>query len=672
MNSSTAKRSRYVVVCVDDEPDVLDALVHDMERVCGPGIEVVACPDAEQALQKLDTLGAPHAHVPLVLADHILPGLSGVDLLMTLHAKPEYGSTRKVLLSARAPQQDVTRGRREDAFNRYLPKPWSYEALRDCVRALLTDYFVRYAPEAMERFPDVVDVRRLADAFRTSEQGRRVLDVQIKTLGRSFLANLDMSDEELERAMGAGIDDVLDTPDRRTYPAGAVLVREGETVETISILVSGRVELSRKDGDREVVFHSHSAGRIVGLLSLAQKEGAFFTCRAATEITVIPLSLEQLDAALQANPWLTGYFITVLLRSLARRSTRGAELQVEVKRLNRDLRAERDQLTDTLGKLESTQAQLVESEKMATLGQLSAGVAHELNNPIAAIQRATEFLSEDLLALLGGLPDGDTIRACMQSALTQAPLSTREQRQRRAALAEIVGSDELAQRVVKVGITTPEQYRSWIGRRKGSKRDRLLDAMERYHQLGLSLRNLSTCSGRVTAIVSSLRAYTRADQAAVANVDVHEGLEGTLLMFAHALREVEVEKEYGDLPVIECHASEINQVWTNIIGNALQAMDHKGALRIETDTPDADHVRVRLTDSGPGIPPENVQRVFDLNFTTKKGQTSFGLGMGLTICHQIITRHGGTIGIESEPGRTCFTIVLPARHSRIPGEGGEQ
>ena len=221
---------------------------------------------------------------------------------------------------------------------------------------------------------------------------------------------------------------------------------------------------------------------------------------------------------------------------------------------------------------------------------------------------------------------------------------------------------------MKAGVTTLQDYKLRFGRLKGSKRDRLLEKMERYHQLGSSLRNIAHCSTRIAAIVNSLRTYTRSDQTPMANVNIHEGLENTLLMFGHVLREVEVKKRYGDLPAIECRAGEINQVWTNIIANALQAMNNAGSLQIETDAPDGEHVRVRICDSGPGVPPESLARVFELNYTTKQGQSGFGLGMGLTICHQIITRHGGTIQMESQPGRTCVIVVLPLR---CPSDLGE-
>lgn len=189
--------------------------------------------------------------------------------------------------------------------------------------------------------------------------------------------------------------------------------------------------------------------------------------------------------------------------------------------------------------------------------------------------------------------------------------------------------------------------------------------MERYHELGTALRNVHTCSNRVSDIVQSLRSYVRTGQDMIGNVDVHEGLEDTLLLFGHAMRDIHVKRSYGELPHIECRVGELNQVWTNLISNALHAMGDGGTLRIETDAPDPEHVRVRIIDSGKGIAPEVLDRIFDLHFTTKDGRVTFGLGMGLPICRQIISKNGGTMTVESKPGETCFTVVLPIHHPRI-------
>lgn len=664
MTDSAASNTRYVVLGAVGDADARDALRRDLEHLFSPALEVKVCERGQELLKLAAALSPPEVRVPLVIAGQVLPDMAGVELLSALNEKPDCRATRKVLLAAAPSAEELTRALNAGALHRTLNQPWTEAELHACCRAVLTSYFVHHAPGELARFSDLVDAGRVPRAQREADLDRRALSLQLNALKRSFLANIDLSDEEVERALGVGIDEALDDPPRRSYPAGTVLLEQDEPVDTISILVSGEVQLSRHANAREVILHTHSAGRIIGLLSLGHKQRAFYTCRALTDVIAIPLSFAQLETALEANPWLAGYFVTALIRSLSRRTKRTARLKVEVDQLNDELRGERDQLATALAQLEQAQLKLVESEKMATLGQLCAGVAHELNNPGAALQRSVDFMSEDLLALLGTMPEGGTLTGAMQTALEQAPISTRAQRQQRAELAEKLQDDALAQRLVKIGVTTEDQYRSLFGRQTGSKREHLLAALERYYQLGASLRNISSCTERITAIVSSLRSYTRTDAAPVANVDLHEGLENTLLMFGHALHEVEVVKHYGELPPIECHVGELNQVWTNVVSNALQAMGNRGRLELETDCPDPAHVRVRFVDSGPGVAPEDLKRVFELNFTTKQGQVSFGLGMGLSICRQVVDRHQGTIEMESEPGRTTVTVVLPVRQAR--------
>jgi two-component system, NtrC family, sensor kinase len=175
----------------------------------------------------------------------------------------------------------------------------------------------------------------------------------------------------------------------------------------------------------------------------------------------------------------------------------------------------------------------------------------------------------------------------------------------------------------------------------------------------LSLRNLRSGSERIAGIVKSLRSYARADREPLEEVDLHELLEDTLLLFGSRLRDVEVTREYAQLPLIQGHPAQLNQVWTNLIGNALDAIRDTGRLTIKTQALDSARVAVHIIDNGPGIAPEHRERLFDLNFTTKHGGAAFGLGMGLLICRQIVHQHGGTIGLDSQPGRTSANVILP-------------
>ncbi|UCE58454.1 MAG: cyclic nucleotide-binding domain-containing protein [Phycisphaerales bacterium] len=632
-------------------------------------IEVKGCTDAKMVLSLVEDTNPPDARVPLLITESTLAGTSGVDLLVAVHDTLEYRATRKILLGDQATAEELTRALNRGALDRTLSEPWTDEELGHCVRSLLTSYLIHHAPEEAHRFASLLDTEQLPHAYTAAQQNRQTLDLQMATPTRGFLANMDMGDEQVEQAMQAAIDEALDSPPRQTHKAGATLLRQGEPVNAISILLSGHVELSRRMEDHEVVLHTHSSGRIIGLLSLAHRGRAFYTCRAVTDVTVLPLTLKQLEKALQADPWLSGYFVTALIRSMATRSMRTAQLKVEVENLNRRLRGERDQLADALQRLEHAQMHLVESEKMATLGLLTAGIAHELNNPVAAIRRAADFIAEDTIRLSAQHPNGETIKETISSAMTSTPVSTRELREKASALFAAVGDDSLTRRLVKIGITSPKEYKARFGALSAKKREQLLSSIEKYHELGTSLRNLRICSNRISEIVRSLRSYSRSEQDLINDIDIHEGLEDTLRILDHVLQDIEVKRSYAELPGIECKVGELNQVWTNVISNAAQAMAGVGTLQIRTDAPDPDHARVRIIDNGKGIPADVIDRIFDLRFTTKSGRVEFGLGMGLSICRQIVTRHGGTITAESKPGETCFAITLPTRYPREPEDG---
>jgi signal transduction histidine kinase len=477
-----------------------------------------------------------------------------------------------------------------------------------------------------------------------------------------------MSDDELEEVLLAEINRAFNNPEPRTVAPGTVLLRQGQRVEEILIRISGRVQLSRREGEQEKIFHIRTVGRVIGLLALTQRHEAFYTCKALSETRVIPLPLDRLQAVLASDPLFTSTFVSVLIRSLVTRNRKAVALELEVESLNDTLEAERDHLREALADLERAHLRLTESEKMAQLGQLSAGITHELNNPIAAIRRAADHVAEDIATLVRSLPRGEELCGMLGAAMRSTPMSTREARAHRRELAEHLGDETLARRLVEIGVTTTEQLRALCGGLPTERCEERLGALEQQHRLGVSLRNIQTSAERVAGLVKSLRSYARTDGAMVADVDVHEGIEDTLGIFSHALRGVEVERRFGELPPITCRVGEINQIWTNLISNALEAMESSGRLTIETDTPDAQHVRVRVTDSGPGIAPENLEKIFDLNFTTRTGAAQFGLGMGLAICREIVARHGGSITVESAPGRTCFTVTLPLDPPQFPEE----
>ncbi len=480
-----------------------------------------------------------------------------------------------------------------------------------------------------------------------------------------FLVDRTLSDEAVEQRMIAELDRLLGTPPRKHVGAGTLLFEEGDWVDGVWLLLEGNVRLFRIIDGEDIVFHVHTVGPVIGLLAFASQSNAAYSCRAATDITVVRLTGRQLEDALSQSARLQGHFATVLLRSLASRQQRAAEQRVEIKQLNRQLAEERDEAARTLESLQKAQLRLVESEKMATLGELSAGVAHDLNNPATAISRSAEFLSEDLLALAARSDDPEWARRVLTTALTWEPLSTRDERALRQDLAEAVSDEPLARRLLRCGITTPAEFTEEFEGLSGAAFEDRLSDRESYFRIGSSLRSIAAAAGRIAALVSSLRSHARPARELSSDVDLNATIDESLLLLGHELSGIEVVLHFGAIPRISAYPSELGQIWTNLVSNAVEAMDGKGILTISTDQPDSRQVQVTISDTGGGIPLESLQQIFDINYTTKQGRVEFGIGLGLTITAQIVQRHNGTIDVVSAPGRTTFTIKLPI----TPGDG---
>lgn len=271
----------------------------------------------------------------------------------------------------------------------------------------------------------------------------------------------------------------------------------------------------------------------------------------------------------------------------------------QMQRLSRHYRTLSEQLQQAYRDLRNAQAELVGSAKMATLGQLVAGIAHEINTPLGALNSNYDVIRRALDRLQEILAD------------------------------EVVDADELAdvRRIV-----------------------RAIDGVETTNDMAVE---------RMVQLVGSLRSFGRPDRAEIDRVDLHEGIESTLQILRHELRPIDVHRQYGELPPVECYPGQMNQVFMNLLVNAVHAMPDGGTITVRTRA-EGDHVIVEIEDTGTGIAGANLKRIFEPGFTTKGNR--MGMGLGLLIVRQIVDRHGGHIAVESEPGRgTTFTITLPVR-----------
>lgn len=448
----------------------------------------------------------------------------------------------------------------------------------------------------------------------------------------------------------------------RTYRDNEILLREGDHPGGIWLVIRGHVELFRTVGTEEVIFHFESAGRLVGLMSLSGGQPSLFTARAKGPVDSLFLSDGEIHRGLAESPKFTTCLLGAMVRSMARRNRRSAELLVEVHALNQRLGAKRDELQATLEHLQRAQEQIVASEKMATLGNLAAGMAHELNNPVAAILRATEFIAGDLVALLGETPGLATAAAALPMATGQKPIGTAAEREAKTRLAAVLDGDRaLAARLFAAGVREPDELARLLDVQPGIPRQDRIRQIERGGEIGSSLRHLGNCSRRIADLVRSLKLYARDESGPFEEVDLNATIEDSFTLLSGKLSGITIEKEYGEIPLLPGHSSRLQQVWVNLFVNAAQAMNGQGRLAVRTLLRPDGWVEVTVEDDGPGIPAEVQGRLFEHRFTTRGDRVEFGLGFGLPISRMIIANHGGRLTFESRPGHTLFRVELPPR-----------
>ena len=333
--------------------------------------------------------------------------------------------------------------------------------------------------------------------------------------------------------------------------------------------------------------------------------------------------------------------------------------------------------------LTNAEALVGQRDKLIALGALSAGLAHELNNPAAAEVRAAE-------ALNGTLQEGRRVMVRLAPGLSNDELSNlldllteAIERSRVAPRLSTVAAgdleDALGARLEAAGVENPWELapalasagvdEAWLDRVMAATGGQAPDAV-RWLSLGLDIESLvgeiRNSAGRISELVGAMKDYSHLDQGPFQELDIHDGLESTLVIFSHKLKKgVEVIRDYDrDLPRVCAQGGELNQVWTNIIHNAIDAMGGKGTLTIRTSR-DRESIVVEIADTGPGIPPELQRRIFEPFFTTKDvGQ---GTGLGLDISYRIVVRrHHGDIRVESRPGDTRFLVRLPIEQPSKP------
>ena len=436
------------------------------------------------------------------------------------------------------------------------------------------------------------------------------------------------------------------------FEPGEIMGREGEPLDHLIVILEGEMRIQRGTGADEMIFRGF-AGQVTGLLPYSRLTHYGGTSRAVLPTRVATLHRSLFPEMLQRVP-LLGQRLVSIMADRIRETTR-----IETQR-----------------------------DKLVALGKLSAGLAHELNNPAAAAQRATGSLREALETVRDA-----SIRLARHALSTeQRELITRFERE--AKYTSAISEDPLAQSDREERITSWLEVRhvpdAWkiapaiadagveipkLECLAGLVGDLVLsDALIRIASLltiAKLIDEIDISTRRISYLVQAIKEYSYMDQAAMKEVDLHQGLENTLTILNHKLKGgVTVIREYDEsLPRICAYGGELNQIWTNLMANAIESMRGKGELRVRTAR-ELDRVLVEIGDDGPGIRPEVLPHIFEPFFTTKG--VGEGTGLGLDTVGRIIRNHHGEIRVSSHPGDTRFQVFLPLTQPRSTTIGTPQ
>jgi signal transduction histidine kinase len=422
------------------------------------------------------------------------------------------------------------------------------------------------------------------------------------------------------------------------YAAGEIIIHEGDTPEFMIVMLEGEMRArSERGGAHSPVFVIKS-GDVTGMLPFSRIKVLTVTGRAVAPTRLLTFRASHFPELFQRMP------------ELARRLV--------------------GLLTDRVRSVTRTEQQ---SEKLAALGKLSAGLAHELNNPSAAAQRSAAALRECLKRLRASSrsthigPEDCALLAQreeqIRSALGTSKFKDEFARVEREEAIQIwleshnvADAWKLAPPLAETNITDAQLdfFASAAGASLGPELTRFATLLE----MECIAEELENSSARISDLIKAIKEYSYMDQGSLQEVDIERGLETTLTIMHHKLkRGIVVTRDYApNLPKVMANGSELNQVWTNLIDNAADAMKDRGTLAIRTAVENA-FVLVEIADNGPGIPQDIQSRIFDPFFTTKAvGQ---GTGLGLDVVSRVVKNLGGQINVESVPGNTRFQVRIP-------------
>jgi len=457
---------------------------------------------------------------------------------------------------------------------------------------------------------------------------------------KKVIALSDLPDEHLQW--------ILTRSEYREYEDGGIVVRTSDPAEHLWMIIEGKLRYYN-DMNGTLVYYftfenNSEVGGISGLIPHSRMKISNGCSYADGKLRILLLHKKYFEELEQLNP----VFIQRLIGFMTERAKAFATIQLQ-------------------------------HEKVSALGKLSVGIAHELNNPASAINRISGELTKRMrlnFELTAKLLQYNIGAQQIQDIIRMAQEKETAPKIKLTALQQIDKEDEMAEWLEKKGLAESrriseafsefgfsipdfENIRTTIN---GDAFIHLLMWLENMVSSQRIIKDLEEASGRISNLVGAIKSHVHMDGTNdMKFTNIHSDLENTLRLLGHQLREknITVKKNFSaSLPEVEAYIGELNQVWTNVIDNAIYALDKNGELTIETSC-DKNNVTVSIADNGSGIPPEIRSRIFDPFFTTKKvGQ---GSGIGLDLVNRIIKRHNGEIKVNSMPGKTEFVISIPIK-----------
>jgi signal transduction histidine kinase len=425
---------------------------------------------------------------------------------------------------------------------------------------------------------------------------------------------------------------------------GKIQFRQGDPADAMFVILEGQLQL-RGELSGETVVLTSNPGDVTGVLPFSRMKQFPLDARVSTDAKILRFPASLFPELVQKMPELTQRLVG-LMSDRIRATTRWEQ----------------------------------QRDRLASMGKLSAGLAHELNNPASAAKRAAAQLREVLKKVrdasqeLGGRELTGAQKSEIEKLETSfvqhgdVPLNPLQRSDLEAQIDSLLRSHgqndlwqlaaDLAQRSVR-----PEALEALFSILDAGTARAALIRIAASVEIASLLDQIESGTSRISDLVGAIKEYTYMDQSPIQNVDVLKSLETTLTMLNHKLkRGIVIQRDYQPVPLlVNSFGSELNQVWTNIIDNAIDAMGGKGALRVRTWRED-DSVVVEIADNGPGISSEIQPHIFEPFFTTKK--VGEGTGLGLDTALRIVKKHGGSIEVSSKPGDTRFQVWLPLAKAR--------